>query len=210
MDDLREYARTFPSQGGVEIGSWLERYAAEVPEGSSIVEFGCWLGAGTAWLALGATQSGAEIHVYDRFFCVNDEEKRKAAKFGIDLLVGEDTLLRVERSLERFSVRIHFHKGSIGKRSLPQSLSWSGQPIGLYVDDASKTNWETVIAKMKPRFIKGKTVLVLMDFYFREEYGDTDRYAVQRRYMKAHASEYEFMEERMGGTSVAVFRYLGK
>lgn len=214
--DLHAYAKTFPSQGGVEIGPWLEKYASEVPRGSAIVEVGSWLGAGTAYLALGAMQNGAEIHVYDRFFCVSEEEKTKAARFGIDLLVGENTLPRVQGFLARFPAKIHYHKGSIKKGSLPKSFVWPSLPIGLYVDDATKIEpiWSHAMSVFKPHFIPGKTILVLMDYHFDlvvREQGKTNwqNYSAQRSYMAKHASEFELVEDRIGGTTAAVWRYLG-
>lgn len=206
LGELRQIARALPSQGGAEIGAYLERYAADVPQVSAIVEVGSWLGAGTAHLALGAMQSGAAIYVYDRFFCANDEERDKAARFGVKLKVGEDTLPRVMESLEPFHAPIHYIKGSVKE----STFHWDKGAIGLYVDDLTKTDpiWLPVIKRVRPQFIPGKTILVLMDFHFDETAGD--KYGAQKRYMAANKKHFEQLEDRIGGTTTAVFRYLGE
>lgn len=200
--DLHAYAKTFPSQGGVEIGPWLEKYASEVPLGSAIVEVGCWLGAGTAHLALGAMESGAAIHCFDRW-TATVEEVRKAKEFGVSLIEGEDYLPRVERMLQSFDCEIHYRQGNLKDKD----LSWSGPPIGLYVDDATKVEelWLHAMKVFKPHFIPGKTILVLMDYWFFETHGS--RYAAQQRYMAEHADQFEMVEERLGETTAAVFRF---
>lgn len=202
IEDLHAYAKTFPSQGGVEIGPWLERYASEVPEGSAIVEVGSWLGAGTAHLALGAMKSGAPIHVYDRWRAT-EEEVGKAAKYGIALKPGVDTLPIVKELLGKIPADITYYQESI------KNLSWKSGEIGLYVDDATKVDalWNHAISVFKPYFIPGKTILVLMDYFFGERAGF--KYDAQKRYMKLHAKEFELIGERMGGTTVAVWKYLG-
>jgi hypothetical protein len=201
--DLRAYAKTFPSQGGVEIGPWLEKYAAQVPPGSSIVEVGCWLGGGTAHLALGAMKSGAPIVTYDRFFCPGDEEQGKAARYGIKLTHGEDTLPRVRESLKPFGVAIDYRKGSWRK------FDWDKKPIGLYVDDLTKNEflWGEAMKAFLPSFIPEKTHLFLQDYHFDEEAGPV--YAAQKRYMAANEKRFELVEDRLAGTTCALFRFVG-
>ena len=202
VQELRALAASFPSQGGAEIGPWLERYAAQVPPGAAIVEVGCWFGAGTAHLALGALENPAkpEIHVFDRFRA-NDEEVGKAAKFGLWLKAGQDTLPLVRSSLGRFAARIHFHKSDI------RAIFWPPQPIALYVDDASKAEvlWNYAMSVFRPHFVPG-AILVLMDYHFDEKAGE--KYAAQKRYMARHEGEFELIEERMAGTTAAVFKHL--
>ena len=50
---LHELAEKIPSMGGTEIGALLREAARNAPSNTAIVEVGCWLGAGTAQLALG-------------------------------------------------------------------------------------------------------------------------------------------------------------
>jgi len=201
MKDLRAYAKTFASQGGVEIGEWLEAYAAAVVKGAAIVEVGCWLGAGTAQLALGAMESGAPIHVYDRWMATAAETE-KAAAYGIHLALGENTLARVQTALSPFDVEINYHRGDI------REAKWPGYPIGLYVDDATKIEpiWQHAMTIFRPHFVPG-AILVLQDFHFDEKGGE--QYGAQKKYMAEHGEEFELFADRMGGTTAAAFRYLG-
>ena len=203
-EELRAYARTFPSQGGVEIGPWLEKYAAAVPPASLIVEVGCWLGAGTAFLALGAPDD-AIIHVFDRWHATA-EEVDKAAKFGVKLTEGQDTLAMVAERLAPFREDIQYHQGNI------KTITWDEGPIALYVDDATKVAplWERAMAVFKPHFVPRETILVLMDYHFDEKAPrEPEKYAAQKRYMAAYPKEFELIEDRMAGTTAAAFRYLG-
>lgn len=202
IDDLHRMAEKLPSQGGVEIGAWLERYAARVPDGSAIVELGSWLGGGTTYLGLGAKWNGSPIYVYDRWKATR-QEVDKAAKYGIELKPGQNTLPLVQRTLRPFYQKIFFQQGDI------RQARWNGRPIGLYVDDATKVDsiWRHAMQTFKPSFIPGETIVVLMDYHFDEKAGEN--YAAQKRYMADHSSEFELLEERMAGTTVAVFRYLG-
>lgn len=212
VSDLRAYARTLPSQGGVEIGPILEQLAADVPPTAAIVEVGCWLGAGTAHLALGAKSSGVAIHVYDRWRATVAEIK-KAKSYGIELRSLMDTLPMVRASLEPFDANIHYHQGDI------RQAAWGTQPIGLYVDDATKVEslWLPAMRLFSPHFIPQKTHLVLMDYHFDEKFGTApqypleqrENYAAQKRYMQQFADSFELVADRPGGTSTAVFRFLG-
>lgn len=201
-DDLRAYAKTFPSQGGVEIGPWLEQYAARLPAEAAIVEVGCWLGAGTAHLALGAMQSHAAIYTHDRFMCVG-EEKEKAGRFGVRLRGAQDTLPTVKAWLKPFPVEIIYQKMSL------RDLRWEGGPIGLYVDDATKVEplWLNAMGVFRRSFIPYRTHLFLMDYHFDEKAGE--KYGAQKRYMAAHGDSFELIEDRLAGTTCALFRYLG-
>lgn len=200
-EHLAEIARSLPSMGGVKIGRRLTAYAERCPPGAAIVELGCWLGAGTAHLALGAMKSGATIHCYDRW-CLTDQEVRKARPFGVELAAGEDTLPRVQRSLEPFPVAIHYHRGEIA------TARWSDGPIGLYVDDASKADlWTHAMATFGPWFIEGETFLFLMDYHHDEKAGP--EFAAQKEWMRDHAASFELVESRMADTSCALFRCVG-
>lgn len=202
IEELRRYAKTFPSQGGVEIGPWLEKYAAGVPAGSAIVEVGCWLGGGTAHLALGAIQSRAVIYTHDRFMCVG-QEKEKAERYRINLTAHEDTLPRVKAALDHFGVEIVYRKINL------KNLTWDSGPIGLYVDDATKVEplWLKAMEVFKPHFLAGKTHLFLQDYHFDLKGGPN--YAAQKRYMKKHAKEFQLIEDKLAGTSCALFRFTG-
>jgi hypothetical protein len=187
--------------GGVQIGPWLTGDAERCAPDTAIVELGCWLGAGTAHLALGAMRSGAPIHCYDRWRS-SAHEVRKAAAYGVALEVGEDLLPRVRRSLRPFPVAIHYHRGEIAE------ARWEGGPIGLYVDDASKADlWLHSMAVFSPWFVAGLTRLFLMDFHHTRYVGGDG--LTQERWIAERAARFELVASRLADTSCAVFRYLG-
>lgn len=193
-----ERAQSLPSMGGREIGETLMRLAADIPEpGQAIVEVGCWLGSGTAHLAIGARQSGAPIHVYDRWTATGAEVE-KAARFGVTLEKGGDTLPRVRENLEPFGSDITYHKGNL------RHATWHGQPIGLYVDDASKQpdSWRHVTRTFLPHIPVGG-FLVLMDFYFFEKAGP--QYKAQWRWMVGQKERFKCWGDHVEGTTAAIF-----
>lgn len=198
MSDLRAIAASLPSMGGVEIGPLLERLASEVPKDQTIVEVGCWLGAGTAHLALGAMKSAAPIHVYDRWR-THRNEVPKAARHGVDINEGQDTLPLVQAALRPFGVKIHWHRCDIRR------ARWLGSPIGLYVDDASKgaAAWKRA-SRTFLRCVAVGGVAALMDYHFHETAGPG--YLSQKRYMEARADRFEMIEDRPAGSTCAVFR----
>jgi len=205
IHELRKLAESIPSQGGKEIGLWLERYAAWVPDNSAIVEMGSWLGSGTAFLAMGAMITGAPIHVYDRFNCASDEEQLKARVQGVELAIGQDTLPLVRAKLDKFPVQIHWHQLTF--RPGKAGIAWNDK-VGLYVDDLTKTdeNWEAAMKIFQPFFIHGETVLILMDFHFDQVAGWA--YGAQRRWATKYAADLEIIGDLWNFQSVRAFRYL--
>ena len=75
--DLKAVADQIPSMGGRKIGAWLRQAARDAPSNTSIVEVGCWLGAGTAQLALGIRErpypKDVSLHCYDRWKATTSE-----------------------------------------------------------------------------------------------------------------------------------------
>lgn len=193
MTDLRAVAASLPHMGSVYVGPVLEQLASEVPEGQAIAEVGCWLGAGTAWLALGAGRT--PIHVYDRWRA-KAREVQLAARFGVEIEEGQDTLPLVMATLRQFGASVRYRRGDIRR------ARWPGGDIGLYVDDASKGElvWRNSAAVFLPRVAVGG-VAVLMDFHFRSE----DPLA-QVQYMNDRADRWSLIADRVGGTTCAIFR----
>lgn len=205
---LEERARTMPSQGGVAIASELRRFAAATPDGTAIVEVGCWLGAGTAQLALGVAgrPDPPVIHVYDRFEA-SASEVEKAAAFGVRLRSRQDTLPVVRDLLAPFGAPMQFYRGSI------DGHGWNGGPIGLYVDDAAKQphDFHHVLRTFGPSWVPGVTVLVLMDFnYWRKHTGKkATALRTQHDVFAANARSFEPLADAdPAGTSTAFFRYV--
>lgn len=171
-----------PHMGAEKLAPLLRDWAALVPPEQAIVEVGAWLGAGTQYLV----RENGPLYVYDGFQA-NRSEVEKAAKFGVALTVGQDTLPWVKK---RLPDGIHFRKGNL------KQSQYDGPPIGLYVDDASKSAklWTRSMQTFEPHFVEG-TVIVLMDYHF-------PPCTAQRDY----ASKWKVLIEGIPGTSTAVFR----
>jgi len=184
-----------PSMGGAEIADRLERYARDVPKDTAIVEFGAWLGAGTVPLARGAKASGAVVHCYDRWMA-NAEQVEIAERFGVRLKEGESILPHFVENVSRVEADVRPHPGDLS------FISWQYGPIGLYVDDASKSRWARAWGVFGKAFVAGVTRLVMMDFTFPSA-------KPQREFMADNARMFS-LEEMIQGTSVAVFRYRGR
>ena len=203
--DLEARAAGLPSMGGVEIGPRLRAAARGAAPGTAIVEVGCWLGAGTAQLALGLREAErlreVDIHCFDRFRATGSEVE-KAGRFNVTLMKDADTRPVVEGFLAPFGASIRLHRGSI------LDARWSGPPISVYVDDASKTDrlWEHSVATFSPHWIVGSTVLVLMDFFYYRRSGRED-HRCQQRFVDRHSGCFEEIA-RSDKTSALILRYI--
>lgn len=175
--------------------------------GTAIVEVGAWLGACTAFLALGVLDSGRknQVHVFDRFEATSSEVD-KAESWGVILYSGERTKGCFDNFLAPFrDVKIVKHIGNIKKSK------WYAPRIGLYVDDASK-RMEYFKHSMKTfarKFIKNVTFLFLLDFFYYEkkEGEHAALYRAQEEWMNAHKNNFKFLF-RIGPVG-AVFKYIG-
>ena len=215
MESLSDRARQIPSMGGCEIGSLLMKAAREAPNDTAIVEVGCWLGAGTAQLALGikdrAEPERIALHCYDRWQA-NESEVEKASRFGLALDCDADTLPVMRQYLSPFDLPIQFHKGDI------LGSQWTGGPISIYVDDAAK-KWQVfyhVLLTFGPHWIPGETLVVLMDYDIWTKTG-MDEHMCQKRFIEENSHYFERIQ--YGGhsegaallgehaTVPAVFRY---
>ncbi len=187
--------------GGTQIGYALREFARKAPGGTAIVEVGCWLGAGTAQLALGVRErpnpSDVSLHCYDRWVA-NEAEVQKAARFGLKLEVGEDLLPHTRHMLEPFGVPIQFHKGDI------RTAQWDGTPISVYVDDASKKPnlFFSVLKVFARSWIPCETVVFLMDYDIWMHSGNPE-HRCQKEFIEANPDCFE----RIADPNVAIFRY---
>lgn len=150
-----------PSMGGTEIGDHLRKHAAAVRDGEAIVELGVWLGAGTAQMAQAVRGRDVEIHGYDRFEA-RESEIRKAAAQGMKLESHQNTRPLVELFLAPIGARVALHRGNIVHARPPARM------IALHVDDACKRPaiFLRALRTFSPRWIPGRTVVVLMDVLF--------------------------------------------
>jgi len=197
-----------PSMGGTEIGPALRELASGCAPHTAIVEVGCWLGAGTWELSQGALLNGDDptIHVFDRFRASRSEVE-KAAAAGVHLKEHMDTLPVVRKFLHAAPTAIKFNKGDLF------AARWGGGPIGLYVDDAAKTEmtFSHILRVFGPHWVAGKTCLALMDFHFWKKNRGTPREAdlrFQSNFIEQHPDVFESIEDLSAiGTSAAFFRY---
>ena len=204
--DLDDVADGIPSMGGRKLGPVLRRAARAAPAGTAIVEVGCWLGAGTAQLALGVRDrehaGEVTLHCFDLWQAGLDE-RRKAARAGLRFTAFEDTLPHVRRTLEPFGVPIRFHQGDVLR------ARWNGEPISVYVDDLSKglPLFCHSLATFGPSWIPGETKVLLMDFHSWRKTGAAG-HEFQRRFFEI--ARHCFEPVALGdstGTSSAMFRY---
>ncbi len=193
LDALERRAAQFPSMGSKEIGPFLRKLAREAPLNTSIVEVGSWLGAGTAQLALGIRDRGADrpvkIYSYDRWKASAGEVEKASRKANLQFSVGDNTLPWVIESLKPFGVDIEFFRGDIA------AIDWAGGPISVYIDDASKapSRFYHVLRTFGPAWIPGVTILVMMDYHYWEKSG-SEEHKCQKYFMEAHPEHFKQME----------------
>ncbi len=190
--DLYGLADQIPSMGGTRIAPVLRALARDAPANTSIVEVGTWLGAGTAQLVLGIRErqrpGDVSLHCYDRWHA-NRKEMAKAARWGVRLSLGEDTLPRVRRALEPLDVPIRFHKGDF-RRS-----GWEGGAISVYVDDASKMPdmFFHALQTFGPCWVPGETVIVFMDYEHWKITGVAE-HECQKSFIESNSNCFERLE----------------
>lgn len=191
--------------GGGSLSSIFKNYARMAPDGSAIVELGTWVGAGTLPLIQGVSLSGmdVEIHSYDNFI-IRGNEVTKAAKFGIKLKDGQDSLPLVKKWLSGYSVTANLHKGEITNNT------WGGRPIYIYIDDACKyeKNFMKALKIFSPYWIPGETIIVLQDFFFYKYRPNDKKLEFQKKFMDLHSDKFELIVEKFK-LATAIFRYKG-
>ena len=191
-----------PSMGGQAIGPDLVKYAKQVDDGV-IVEIGAWLGAGTAYLALGARGKGTPVYSFDKFEARHSEVK-KAKRAG--WTIKGDTLPLVQQTLEKLGLsdNVILHKGLAG------SEEWD-LPIGLFVLDTCKgyDPFNQIMRTYSPYFIPGKTVLVFMDFWYSVLESSKPSHMNQKQWADERSGMLRPLIEKMSDKSSASFLYLG-
>lgn len=191
-----------PSMGGTEIGEQLADAARMMPGGCA-VEVGTWMGAGTVNIIRGL-RCGTALHCFDRF-TANRYEVARAARYGVRIVDGQDTMPIVRKRLEPLWSDTTLHRCNVSQ------CTWDGQPIGLYVDDAGKTDAEFIhkLRTFGPSWLPG-AIIVLMDLRFAEmRIGSVhyDRLCGQKRFVDAHKHVLFHLEDL--GKNGSMFRYAG-
>ena len=202
---LGEQALRIPSMGGHKIGTFLRRIARDAPLQTSIVEVGCWFGAGTAQLALGVLErvphQRIPIHCFDRWI-VDLTQVEKARQFAnLEIVSGQDTLPLTIDYLRPFGVEMHFTKGNI------KHANWQGGPISVYVDDASKVPkmFSHALKTFGPWWIPGVTIIVMMDYSYWQKSGRAD-HKCQQEFMERYGDHFSAISN-IGSRGPAAFRY---
>lgn len=212
--DTQDPILQIPEMGGRRIGGFLRKSAQEAPADTKFVELGTWLGAGTAQMAAGlrsrADEHNIRIHTFDSFK-ISASSAEKARIQGVSFNEGDDTLPWVRSALKQFEPMIEFHKGM-----LDEQTTWNGgDPISLYVDDATKYPYTfyLCIKKFGPSWLPGKTMVVLMDalIYLKKkdltpkQLGDL---RIQHDFVMERPNSFTPITD-LKDTSVAAFRYEG-
>lgn len=205
IEALRETADSIPSLGvGKGIGSYLERYASKAPH--CIVEIGAWMGSNSAHIQIGRLLGahGAKHHVFDPFSAegVNAEKAKKY--HGIEFNHKDDLIDIYKRNMARFGLPVIIHRESAFEGT------WMYGQIDLFVDDfgCDKYQMRKKIKRFYPYFIPGKTIIIMVDYYFYETHGGS-RYQYQRQLVKKNPGIFNFIE-RAGKSKAAVFLYGNK
>lgn len=202
--NLEEHIKSIPSMGGYQIASYLKEAVRTIQEGRTIVEVGCWLGAGTAQLAMEVSESNKniEIHCYDQWEASETEVEKAQRLTGLSLKAGQDTLPVVKEFLSPFEVNIHYHKGDILK------AKWIGNPIGLYIDDAAKRPkaFEYVLKTFGPYWIPGETIIVLMDYHYWKK-NPNPELKCQYNFINKYPDHFELLHDSINKASPSIFKY---
>ncbi len=208
--ELVKLADSIPSMGGRQIRQHIYKYVDMLKPGQAVVELGTWLGATTASiaLALSIAEMNNPIYSYDRFI-VKGRQPEKAGNEGWWLYEGQDVLPRVKSVFSYFPVLIEFIKGNI------LDIKYSGEKIGLYIDDAAKAkkNFDHALKTFAPYFIPGETICFFMDYYLWQKTGEED-HKYQYNFMQAHKENFQHIEDidtsyQGVKETGAIFRYMG-
>jgi hypothetical protein len=173
-----------------------------------VVEVGSWLGSSCAHLGQGLAdaQSSAEVHCFDRF-CADAAEVQKAAAMQLPLREGQDTSAIFQANVRSIYPHITAHRTEISQ------LRWTGEPIEIYVDDASKrpSLFRNSLRQLGPALIPGVSIVALLDFWHflrlppgtsRRRAGEYQMLAMER--LSKHFTMYRNHDRRDSG---AYFRY---
>jgi hypothetical protein len=195
-----------PSMERGESLSFLSDIAKELGGTGAVVECGSWLGGSIAPVAqaLAKRDSQIGIHCYDRWEA-DEIEVTKAAKDGVSLTEGQDTLPVFLDYVDDIYPHIVPHKTDL------LEATWTGQPISLFIDDASKDPrvFRSVMETFGPFFIPGETVIVLMDYQIHETTDSTVNKRLrrcQKDFIEGNSDSFERIADLENSCGVA-FRY---
>lgn len=195
-----------PGMGGDKVGKLLKPYIRDIPAyNSAIVELGTWCGSCTIHLihaVLENKQRNIEIHGYDDFI-IKGNEVDKAKKYGVNFRENQNILPVVRNWLEKPGVKLYLHQGDIVKKK------WSGKPIYMYIDDALKyeENFIKALKIFSPSWVAGKTIIVLMDYFFYLKRPTDKALEFQKNFVESHNGVFEKQyENRKLGTGIFLYK----
>jgi hypothetical protein len=188
LPELEARAAAIPTMEREDARQFVRETVRQAPRNTCVVEIGVWLGALTAYMAIGDRERRfgmIPIHCYDSF-TTKGLEAHKAAQVGVTLADGQDTLPLAQEYLRPFGAPIHFHKGDI------REATWNGEPISLHVDDAAKRAklFFPMLRTFSPSWIPGQTVVVLLDITYWKRSQDA-AHRCQHQFIEAHPDHFE-------------------
>jgi predicted O-methyltransferase YrrM len=169
----------------------LRKYAGWVPAYHNIVEVGSWLGASAQHLLDGSSEN-VKVYLYDRWRATAQEVEKAHLQGEYRIAAGDHYEDIVKENLSEYEGRVFLHKTT----DVRHSIYSAREPIGLYVDDASKNQIDEVLPLFETRFVWGQTIIVLMDY--------SEPKADQLRAYADRQDDWMFIEKRFGA---AVYRY---
>ena len=168
-----------------------------------IVEIGAWMGQVTAYLALGIKKShryDLELHCFDQWKATEQICEEIKNHKNIRLKPGEDLLPAFEANTAPFGVEIHAHKGK------PANALWDGRKISLFVFNPGtlKKDAKRILKTFSPYFIKRRTLILWMDYY----YGEDKSLTSWRKEIYSKSDSLQFIR-RIEKSKAAIFKYRG-
>lgn len=195
-----------PSMERGESLSFLSDVAEELDDTGAVVECGSWLGGSIAPVAqaLAEADSQIEIHCYDRWEA-DEVEVAKAAREDVSLTEGQDTLPVFLDFVDDIYPHIVPHKTDL------LEATWTGQPISLFIDDASKDPrvFRSVLKTFGPSFAPGETTVVLMDYKIHEKTDSAIHSRLrrcQKDFIEGNSDSFERIADFENSSGVA-FKY---
>jgi hypothetical protein len=206
---LMELASKVPELGGggKKIGDTLLTAAKNVENGQAIIEIGSYLGSATAFLCAGVKYSerDVEIHCYDKWQADETYKERAKKHNNLNFYLGQDLRPFFLENIDPIKIPVDTYKEDFGKVK-----KWeSKRKIGLLVHDAGceLSIMQNILKLFRRSFIKDKTLLILMDYYFYERKKEPE-FKIQKAFMEKHKDTFMFIR-KIKNSRAAIFMYTG-
>ena len=202
--------------GGKAVKNDLIYYASEVKDGMAIVETGPWHGSATAYILIGLNGKQNKVYCYDLWKIDEVFKKRAQHHHGIQYRKGQNLLPIFMKNIKPFD-----NGNIIPIRENVLDIKWSGDPIGLVVDDISsgKLKFDHTMKEFSKGFVSGETIIFLMDHFFYESRKNPDKfpfYHYQKKIMELNDKVFTFIKRPEYGagrghrkSKCGIYRYEG-